>query len=114
MGAPAELPRVGREAAAAARACALRLGEFIAVGVHRRRTSAGFLLLVHDGKDAAVLEHHPLSRLHAIDSAIKDTGHQHVRRIHAGIIDAGIAMLTKAHLHIRRAGRANQDAEIGR
>ena len=60
-----------------------------------------------------MLEHDALAGLHAVDAAVKDAGHQHIGRIDAGIIHAGVAVLAEPDFHIRCAGAADEDAEVG-
>ena len=94
---------------------ALALREWKIIGsAHRGRAAAGLLLLIHHLVQAAVLKHHALAWLHAVVAAFKDAGDQNVWRVDACVIHAGVAIGAQADAHLRRAGAADEDAEVGR
>ena len=102
------LRRAGRESFAQ---CQRKL---VALRLHRRRASAGFLFLVDYRLQAAVLEHDALAGLHAVEAAIEDAADDDIRRVGAHVVYAGVAVLTEAHFHIGRIRAADKNAEVGR
>ena len=90
--------------------------EFLRKVEHRVQMEAGqwFLLLVHHRLQVAALEHHALSRLHAIEPTVEYARHQNVRRICAGIVDARVAVIAQPHLHLGGIRPANQNTEVRR
>jgi hypothetical protein len=61
-----------------------------------------------------VLEHHPLSGLHAIEPSLEHAGHHDEWRVRSGVIHASIAIVAHPHAYIRRIRPADHDAKIRR
>ena len=104
--------RYGRRMQGGREPFALRQRKLIAA-FGRWRAAAGFLFLVDNRLQAAVLEHYALPRLNAIGTAVKEAGDQNIGRVDAGVIDAGVPVGAETHFHIGCSGTANENAEVG-
>ena len=88
-------------------------GKVIGTELDRGWAAAGFFLVVNNFTQAAVLKHDALTGLDAIDAAFKDAGHNDVRAVCAGVVDACVAMLAETDFDFSSTGATDEDAEVG-